>query len=216
MIGVIETKMELPGGREALAAAISAMRMIEDESKRIGSLENVVRQLTRSKRFDEAVALAREIPGPEERANILIFIASSQEAPVELSRSLLDEAFSLATSIPDKFKRERVVETIAVGRASKGQMDKASEMIKLISLDITRQFTQTAVARALSKAGKIEEAIKYADSIGNSSRRDAAIASIARDMARTQGLKPAYTLSLTVKDPSAKVDGLHNLIKARD
>ncbi len=216
MIGVVETRLELPGGQEAFAGAISAMRMIEDDSKRIRSLENAVRQLTRAKRFDEAVALAREIQGPEERANMLIFIASWQEAPAEISRSLLDDAFSLTTSIPDKFRKERVIEAIAVGRASKGQMDKATEMIKLISLDITRHFTQAAIARALSKAGQVAEAIKYADAIGNSSRRDAAIASIAGDMTRSQGLKPAYALLLTVKDPSAKVEGLHNMIKGQD
>lgn len=216
MIGGLEARLGIPGAADTFDAAISTARGIEGEPLRGDQLEGIARHLTRAKRFTEAVDLARSIASITSKARALVFIASSKEAPVELSRELLDEALPVARTMPDDIFKEFALRDIASAWAAGGQMDQALATVDLILKPRDRQSALSAMAKSVSSRGRLDEALGITEKISDNLQKAIALSNIAVDMAKARGMKPAYELVQSIKEDYPRLTGLHNLIKAGD
>lgn len=191
-----------------LDAAALAARSISDGVLRARAQRKVVENMIGRDRFDGAVTVARSISDPLHRtvalANILRWLARHQNLPT--AQTLLNEI--VEPSLKAVQVREAIDESLQLGEFAGA--------ISLFSLIETRDDLNSAKHATLGRlvdADQFDLARKLIDTIDDGNLQGAALASLARGLARRGLVNDARVVATSIHDVALRIGALADTIQ---
>ena len=212
----IQAIAEALAGAGRADLALKAAQQIADENSRERSFFDVVQALVRIGKTDEAIPVLRKINGDYLSSISLSAVVQGliKQGEIDEANKPLKECLDRANRIKDVHSRSKALSIISIDLAEAGWTARALEVARPLTDDNDQAWAFEAIAIALVKQSKFDEALALARSIGKFfGNRSHALAAVAEGLARAGKTDQALAIAGartpdSAADQAALVEGL--------